>query len=81
VLPPDRNRHSAHANRDRVAAERPQVQRLNSDALIEAEMLEAAGLSLIQPLPIDRRNARLGADRQAIEGDDLRMERRIPCCE
>ena len=49
MLAPDRDGHPADANRDRIAAEGAKVQRLNGDAFIESEMLQAAGLALVEP--------------------------------
>ena len=47
----DGDGHAADADRDRIAAERTEVQRLDGDALIEAEMPQAAGLALVERRP------------------------------
>ena len=54
VLAPDRDRHPADPDGDRIAAERPEVQRLDHDALVEAEMPQAAGFGLVERGPVDR---------------------------
>ena len=51
VLAADRDGHPADADRDRVAAERPQVQRLDRDAFIEAEIPAGAALRQLRARP------------------------------
>ena len=58
-----------------------EVQRLDRDALIETEVAQAASLALIQPVPADRADARLGPDLELIERDRLRLEGRVHSCE
>jgi hypothetical protein len=57
----DGDSHAADANRDGVAAEGAEVQRLDGYALIEAEMPESAGLAFAERSPIDGRNPGTGA--------------------
>ena len=68
VLAPDRDGHPADADRDRIAAERPEVQRLDGNALIEAEMPQPAGFALVERVPVDRRDARLASRAAAGRG-------------
>ena len=77
----DGNGHAANADRDGVAAERTEVQRLDGDPLIEAEVPQAAGLALVQAIPSDRRDARLGPDLQLVERDAVRLKCRVLSCD
>ena len=55
---PDRNRHSTDSDRDRVAAERTEVEWLYSHALVETEMPQAARFdSSSAPHSIERTRA------------------------
>ncbi len=65
--PADRDRHPADAHRQRIAAERAEVQRLDRDAFVEAELAQAAGLAFAERCPVDRRNPRARAQLQLVE--------------
>ena len=55
----DRDGHPADPDRERIAAERAEVERLDRDAFVEAEVAQAAGLACrSSERPVDRRDAR-----------------------
>ena len=57
VTAADRDGHAADADRERIAAERAEVKRLDDDALVEAEMPQARGFALLERVPVDRCDA------------------------
>ena len=77
----DRDGHAADADGDRIAAERPEVQRLDGDALVEAEMPQAAGFALVERGPVDRRDARARPDCEWSRLIDVGLEGRVHCCD
>ena len=66
---------------NRVAAEWPQVKRLDRDALVEAEVPQPARFSIVERRPIDRRDARSRAQCEPIEAEGVRKEGRVHCCD
>jgi len=81
VPAPDRDGHPPDPNRDRIAAERAKVQRLDGDAFVKPEMPEAARVRLVERGSIDRADARTRSNREAIEAGRVRLEGRVHCCE
>ena len=64
----DGDGHPADADRERIAAERAEMKRLDRDTLVETEVAQAAGFAFLERGPIDRRDVRAGADRQIVQG-------------
>src|SRR6476620_12535558 len=77
MLAPDRDRHPADADRERVAAERPEVQEFDHHAFVEAELAQAVGLAFAESGPVNRRDARLRPDRKTVEPNHVRLKRRV----
>ena len=73
--------HPADPNRDRIAAERAEVHRLDGYAFVEAEVPQAAGFAVFEAGPIDRQHARPSPDRQLVKAGDICLERRVHCCD
>ena len=78
---PDRHGHSADTDRDRVAAEGAEVQRLDRNALIEAEIFQAAGFAVVERVPVDLRNERLRPKLKLVETNRFRLEWRVHSCD
>jgi len=70
VIAADRNRHASDSNRERIATERPEVQRFNRHALIETEVPKPTCFTRIEGVPVDRRDSRLPSDLQLVEGKE-----------
>ena len=81
VLATDRNRHASDSDRDRIAAERTEMKRLDGYAFIEAELAQTVGLPLVEGTPVDGRHAGRRADGQPVEANRVRMKRRVHCCD
>ena len=60
--------HPPDANRERITPERPEMKRLDRNALIETELTQAARFALAQHRPIDRIYLRASAEREIVEG-------------
>ena len=58
------------ADRQRIAAEWPQMERLDHDPLVEAEVAKTDRLAFSQRGPVDRRDSRAAAQSQLVERDD-----------
>jgi hypothetical protein len=69
VAAADGDGHAADADRDRVAAEGAQMQGLDGNTLVKAEMPEAICFVGIKQLPVDREDARLGPELEPVERD------------
>ena len=78
---PDRDGHPADPDRDRIAAERAEVQRFDRDAFVETEMAQAAGFGLVEDRPVDAEDTRLGSDGERVEACGVRLKGRVQCCE
>ena len=65
--PANRHGHPSDSHRKGVSSERSLVQRLNNDALVESEMLEAACLAGFQLGPVHVLNARRATDLQLVQ--------------
>ena len=66
----DGDGHPADPDRERIAPERAEVQRLDRNALVEAEVAQATGLAFLERGPVDRRDSRAGAELQLVERGD-----------
>ena len=63
----DRDRHPPDADRKRIGTERAAMEWLDRNALVEAEVTQAAGVAVTKARPIDRRYPRAVADLQLIQ--------------
>jgi hypothetical protein len=73
----DRDGHATHANGERIAPERAEVEGLHGDTFVEPEVAEAGGLAGIEGIPVDREDARSGAERKRVETRGLGNEGRV----
>ena len=64
----DRDGHPPDANGERVAAERPEVERLDRNPLVKAELAQTPRFAFAKRSPIDRRDVRAGAELEIVEG-------------
>ena len=64
----DRDGHPPDADRERIAPERAEVERLDRDAGVEAEVTQAARFAGLERVPVDRRDLRARADLEVVEG-------------
>ena len=68
--PTNGNRHPPDPDGQRVSAERAQVERFDDDALVKAELAQAASLAFLKRGPVDRGYTRPSAQLQLVERDD-----------
>jgi hypothetical protein len=54
--------HPSDSHRQGIATDRALMERLNDHALIEPEVLEAAGFTILQRSPVDPLDPRAAAD-------------------
>jgi hypothetical protein len=69
VAAADGDGHAADADRDRVAAEGAQMQGLDGNTLVKAEMPEAASFGMVERIPVNGEDARLGPELEPVERD------------
>jgi hypothetical protein len=82
MLAPDCHDHSPDANCDRIASERPEVEWFDRHTLVKAEMPKAIRLRLIERIPRNRKDARLGPDQELVEaGGRNWKKRRVHSCD
>jgi hypothetical protein len=67
MLAANRDGHPSDPNRERIAPKRPEVKRLDRDALVKAKVAQAAGLSFAKRRPINRSDVRPRSEREIVE--------------
>lgn len=67
MLAANRDSHPSDSNRERIAPKRPEVERLNRDALVKAEVAQAASLSFAKRGPVNRCDMRPRSKREIVE--------------